>query len=53
MIINNLKNNGNDGTGTVFRDMLFLMVFSLIVIIFILTFLINPVNKNFSEFREI
>ena len=45
MIINNLKNNGNDGTGTVFRDMLFLMVFSLIVIIFILTFLINPVNK--------
>ena len=45
MIINNLQNNGNDGTGTVFRDMLFLMVFSLIVIIFILTFLINPVNK--------
>ena len=45
MIIKNYKTNGDGGTGTVFRDMLFLMVFSLIVIIFILTFLINPVNK--------
>ena len=28
-----------------FRDMLFLMVFSLVVVIFLLTFLINPVRK--------
>tara|TARA_B100000029_G_scaffold426030_1_gene434705 strand:- start:875 stop:1465 length:591 start_codon:yes stop_codon:yes gene_type:complete len=39
------KSISYDSTGTIFRDMLFLMVFSLIVIIFILTFLINPTNR--------
>ncbi len=39
------SNISYDSTGTIFRDMLFLMVFSLIVIIFILTFLINPTNR--------
>lgn len=34
-----------DSTNLAFRDMLFLMVFSLIVVIFLLTFLINPVRK--------
>ena len=31
--------------GIAFRDVLFLMVFSLVVVIFLLTFLINPVQK--------
>ena len=31
--------------GIAFRDVLFLMVFSLVVVIFLLTFLINPVRK--------
>ncbi len=44
MIFEN-KSISYDSTGTIFRDMLFLMVFSLIVIIFILTFLINPTNR--------
>jgi hypothetical protein len=34
-----------DPAGLAFRDMLFLMVFSLVVVIFLLTFLINPVQK--------
>ena len=34
-----------DPTEIAFRDMLFLMVFSLVVVIFLLTFLINPVPK--------
>ena len=34
-----------DSSSLAFRDMLFLMVFSLIVVIFLLTFLINPVRK--------
>ncbi len=36
---------GHDPAGMAFRDMLFLMVFSLIVVIFLLTFLINPIKK--------
>ena len=44
-MIQKYNSNNDNNTSTVFRDMLFLMVFSLIVIIFILTFLINPVNK--------
>jgi hypothetical protein len=35
-----------DPAVTVFRDMLFLMVLSLVVVIFLLTFLINPVEKT-------
>ena len=35
-----------DPAGTVFRDMLFLMVLSLVVVIFLLTFLINPIEKT-------
>ena len=35
----------HDPSGVAFRDMLFLMVFSLVVVIFLLTFLINPVPK--------
>ncbi len=35
----------HDPAGLAFRDMLFLMVFTLIVVIFLLTFLINPVRK--------
>ena len=35
----------HDPAGLAFRDMLFLMVFSLVVVIFLLTFLINPVRK--------
>jgi hypothetical protein len=31
---------------TVFRDLLFLMVLSLVVVIFLLTFLINPIEKT-------
>ena len=34
-----------DPAGIAFRDVLFLMVFSLIVVIFLLTFLINPINN--------
>jgi len=34
-----------DPAGIAFRDVLFLMVFSLVVVIFLLTFLINPVQK--------
>ncbi|MDP6516192.1 MAG: hypothetical protein QF926_06165 [Alphaproteobacteria bacterium] len=34
-----------DPAGIAFRDVLFLMVFSLVVVIFLLTFLINPVPK--------
>ncbi len=35
----------HDPAGLAFRDLLFLMVFSLVVVIFLLTFLINPVRK--------
>ena len=35
----------NEPAGIAFRDVLFLMVFSLVVVIFLLTFLINPVRK--------
>jgi hypothetical protein len=35
----------HDPSGVAYRDMLFLMVFSLVVVIFLLTFLINPVPK--------
>ena len=45
MIFNKYKSIGDSGTSTVFRDIVFLMVFSLIVIIFILTFLINRTNR--------
>ncbi|SVD30449.1 uncharacterized protein METZ01_LOCUS383303, partial [marine metagenome] len=34
-----------DPAGIAFRDVLFLMVFSLVVVIFLLTFLINPINN--------
>ena len=35
----------DDPATIVFRDMLFLLVFSLVVVIFLLSFLINPVKK--------
>ncbi|MBV41078.1 MAG: hypothetical protein QF726_00680 [Alphaproteobacteria bacterium] len=34
-----------DSSSIAFRDILFLMVFSLVVVIFLLTFLVNPVPK--------
>ena len=37
---------GTDSAGLAFRDMLFLMVLSLVVIIFLLSFLINPVERT-------
>lgn len=37
-----------DAAGTVFRDMLFLMVLGLVVVIFLITFLIAPVGKKFE-----
>ena len=35
-----------DPAGVAFRDVLFLMVLSLVVVIFLMTFLINPVKKT-------
>jgi len=44
---NPLSSSQDDHAGMAFRDMLFLMVFSLVIVIFLLTFLINPVaNPN-------
>lgn len=40
-----LGNQNEDPSSIAFRDILFLMVFSLVVVIFLLTFLINPVPK--------
>ena len=40
-----IGNPNEDPSSIAFRDILFLMVFSLVVVIFLLTFLINPVPK--------
>lgn len=39
----------NDQTGVVFRDVLFLMVLSMVVVIFLLSLLINPVSERQHE----
>jgi len=48
----NALNDDTESSGVAFRDVLFLMVLSLVIVIFLITFLINPQEQDDAPMRS-